>query len=178
MTLFLTCSPACQTTRKPQQADNPFLRDSSYLLRHQTGNSLLFDIFVHHFQSPITICGQMPFLGLHPRLFIPHRSWRPTVPLLLPAWNRKSALPNCCWLSLGHQGTARLGGWQGRACGILTDEEISQITSPAVNSNDSQQWGIAETDPSSFQLQWPWWGLMPGPMGHLCLGEEVWILKI
>ena len=110
MTLFLTCSPACQTTRKPQQADNPFLRDSSYLLRHQTGNSLLFNNFVHHFQSPIKICGQMPFLGLLPGLFIPHRSWRPTVPLLLPAWDRKSALPNCCWHSFSQQGQQSWAG--------------------------------------------------------------------
>ena len=106
---------------------------------------------VHHFQSYIKTWGQMCFLHLHPGPFPSPKELEATAPLLLSRWLEKvSALPHCCWLSSGHWGT---GGWQGRACGILTGEGISHITSPAVNVNDSQQGGITETDASSSQ----WW---------------------
>lgn len=137
---------------------NPFLRDSSDLFMRQTGNSFLFNVFiigaqprapdVHHSQSRIKIWGHMPFLSPHPGPFIPQRSWRPTAPL--------STLPHCLRLSLSHQGTE---GWWGQACGSPADEEISQIASPAVNTNDSQPGGITETDASSSQLRWLWRGL-------------------
>lgn len=61
-------------------------------------------------------------------------------------------------LSLALFGPPGDRGWQGRACGIAADEEISQIARPAVNANNSQQGGITETDASSSQLWWLWRG--------------------
>lgn len=136
---------------------NTFLRHSSHLLVHQQKMSFfltflslvpnpefqMFIIFQHHAGSMLLCCP--------------------------PSWgcSRKSQpSPHCHSLPLGHQGT---GGWQCRACGIPADEEISQITSPAVNMNDSQQRGITETDASSSQLGWCWRGVWQDPQFTLTL---------
>lgn len=84
----------------------------------------------------------MPFLSPHPGPFIPPKELETNCSTLCPPPIASGSL----WATRGQ------GGWWGRAWGSPADEEISQIASPAVNTNDSQPEGIPETDASSSQL--------------------------
>lgn len=169
-------SPSAKPPRSLHKQMNPFLGDSSYLLVHQTGISFfltfLFSPFpnVHHSDSHIKIRSQMPFLGLHPGPFIP-KGAREQLSHFLPDWGKSS--PHSPIASGFLRATRGHGGWQGRACGISADEEISQIASRAVNTNDSQQGGITETDASSSRSQ----GLQKGLTAGAHSSPFAWLRK-
>lgn len=112
----------------------------------------------------------MPFLGLHPGPFIP-KGAREQLSHFLPDWGGSS--PPSPIASGFLRATRGHRGWQGRACGISADEEISQIASQAVNTNDSQQGGITETDASSSRSQ----GLQKGLSAGAHSSPFAWLRK-